>query len=195
MSHGLLLLFHCPADSYAYTGVLLGPDMTNVVFVHFSLDTDATRVVQLWQGKKQWQEEAHRENGEVANVNRPELSTAELEVMKVLWDKGTGTVKDVQEALPDKTWGYTTFMTLVVRAYEKGYLKREKQGLAYVYEPVVSQKKTMGRMVRGFVDRVFDGALGPLVNYIAESKELSPTEMKELRKLAKSLEKGEARND
>ena len=165
--------------------------MTNVVWVHFSLDIDTTSVVQLWQGKEQWQEAARQEIREVAKVNRPELSTAELEVMKVLWEKGTGTVKDVQAALPDKKWGYTTFMTLVVRAYEKGYLKREKQGPAYIYEPVVSQKKTMGKMVRGFVDRVFDGALGPLVNYIAESKELSPKEMEELRKLAKSLEKGD----
>ncbi len=165
--------------------------MTNVVWVHFSLDIDTTSVVKLWQGKDQWQAEAHRKSMEVAKVNRPELSTAELEVMKVLWEKGTGTVKDVQAALPGKEWGYTTFMTLVVRAYEKGYLKREKQGFAYMYEPVVSKKKTMGKMVRGFVDRVFDGALGPLVNYIAESKELSPKEMKELRKLAKSLKKGD----
>ncbi len=190
MSYGLILLYRYPTSCYAYTGVLPGRDMTNVVWVHFSLDIDTTSVVQLWQGKEQWQEAARQEIREVAKVNRPELSTAELEVMKVLWDKGTGTVKDVQEALPDKNWGYTTFMTLVVRAYEKGYLKREKQGPAYIYEPVVSKKKTMGKMVRGFVDRVFDGALGPLVNYIAESKELSPKEMEELRKLAKSLERG-----
>lgn len=190
MLQGTILLLHCPTSSYAYTGVLPGSDMTNVVLVCFLLDTDTTSVVKLWRDKEQWQEAARRESMEVANVNRPELSTAELEVMKVLWEKGTGTVRDVQAALPDKNWGYTTFMTLVVRAYEKGYLKREKQGFAYVYEPVVSKKKTMGKMVRGFVDRVFDGALGPLVNYIAESKELSPKEMEELRKLAKSLEKG-----
>jgi len=120
-----------------------------------------------------------------------ELSTAELEVMRVVWEKGKTTVKEVHEALsPEKSWTYTTVMTLLVRMYNKGYLKRKKIGMAYLYEPRVSEKETFGKMVSGFIDRVFNGALGPLVNYIAESKELKPEEIRTLRKLAKSLEKG-----
>lgn len=125
----------------------------------------------------------------MAKENR--LSRTELEVMKVLWEKGRVTVKEVQAALRDKkSWSYTTVMTLLVRMYNKGYLKREKVGMAYVYEPRVTEKKTIGKMVNEFVDHVFDGALGPLVNYIAESKELNPREMETLKRLSKNLAKG-----
>jgi predicted transcriptional regulator len=128
--------------------------------------------------------------------DKNKLSRAELEVMKVLWESGKVTVKDVQEALKGKkSWGYTTVMTLLVRMHNKGYLKREKIGMAYVYEPKVTEKKTIGKIVNEFVDRVFDGALGPLVNYIAESKELNPDEMETLKRLAKTLDKGVKRND
>ncbi len=107
-----------------------------------------------------------------------ELSKAELEVMKVLWKKGKATIKEVHEELSsDRSWGYTTVMTFLERMYNKGYVDREKVGVAYIYEPKVSEKKTVRKMVNEFVDRVFDGALGPLVNYIAESKELKPKEM------------------
>ena len=119
-----------------------------------------------------------------------ELSKAELEVMKIVWQKGKTTVKQVHEALSyKKSWTYTTVMTLLVRMFNKGYLKREKIGMAYVYEPKVSEKETFGKMVSGFIDRVFNGALGPLVNYIAESKKLKPEEIRILKRLAQSLEK------
>ncbi len=120
-----------------------------------------------------------------------ELSKAELEVMKVLWKKHKATIKEVHEELSsDRSWGYTTVMTFLERMYNKGYVDREKVGMAYVYEPKVSEKKTVGKMVNEFVDRVFDGALGPLVNYIAESKELKPKEMEALKKLSRNLNKG-----
>ena len=119
-----------------------------------------------------------------------ELSKAELEVMKILWEKGKATVKEVQEALYSKKyWSYTTVMTLLVRMFNKGYLKRKKTGMAYVYEPKASQRKTIGKIVNKFVDRVFDGALGPLVNYIAESRALNPGEVETLKKLARSLDR------
>ena len=126
-------------------------------------------------------------------MSRPELSRAELEVMKVLWERKRATVKEVQEVRADKEWGYTTVMTLLVRIYDKGYLKRGKEGMAYVYEPKVSEHKTMGRIVNEFVERVFDGALGPLVNYIAESKDLSPKEIEQLKELAEGLDRGGGR--
>jgi BlaI family penicillinase repressor len=123
--------------------------------------------------------------------NLNQLSKAELEIMKILWKKRRATVKDVHEAFSDKkSWSYTTVMTLLVRMFNKGYLKREKIGPAYIYEPRVSENKTMRKMVNEFIDRVFDGALGPLVNYIAESKRLKPGEMEALKKLGKNLDKG-----
>ena len=74
--------------------------------------------------------------------------------------------------------------------YNKEYLERKKVGMAYIYTPKVSEKRTVGKIVNNFVDRVFDGALGPLVTYISESRNLSPKETEALKKLAKSLDKG-----
>lgn len=123
---------------------------------------------------------------------KPDLAGAELEVMKVLWKKGKATVKEVQDVLsPKKSWQYTTVMTLLVRMYNKGYLDRQKVGWGYVYTPKVPKEKIMGGMVKKFIDRVFDGALGPLVNYLAESQKLDPKEMESLKKLAMNLEKKE----
>lgn len=119
------------------------------------------------------------------------LSKTELEVMKIVWRRDKTTVRDVWEGLyPTKRWSYTTVMTMLGRIYEKGYLKRRKVGMAYVYEPKVSEKKTVRKIVNEFVDRVFDGALGPLVNYIAESKDLKPKEVEALENLAKVLDSG-----
>ena len=119
-----------------------------------------------------------------------ELSKTELEVMKSVWKRDKTTVRDVWEELyPKKGWSYTTVMTMLGRIYEKGYLKRKKAGMAYVYEPKVSEKKTAKKMMSEFVERVFDGALGPLGNYIAESSKLKPKEVEELEKLAKNLNK------
>ncbi len=120
-----------------------------------------------------------------------ELSKTELEVMKILWKKDKATVKEVWEPLyARKSWSYTTVMTMLGRIYDKGYLKRQKVGMAYVYEPKVSEKKTTRRMVHEFVDRVFDGALGPLVNYIAESRKLKPKEVEALEKLTRISDDG-----
>ena len=125
-----------------------------------------------------------------------ELSRTELELMKILWKRGRATVKDVWEVLyPEKRWSYTTVMTMLGRIYEKGYLRRKKVGMAYLYEPRVSERKTVRKIMSEFIERVFDGALGPLVNYIAESGKLKPGEVEELERLARSLIKREGKHD
>ena len=117
-----------------------------------------------------------------------DLSAAELEVMKVLWEKEVAAVKEVQQELSHKkTWQYTTVLTFIVRLYNKGYLKRKKEGMAYIYSPALPEKKTMRKMVEDFVDRVFDGNLTPLMNYLSESNKLKPAEVTALKNLVAVL--------
>ena len=124
-----------------------------------------------------------------------DLSAAELEVMKVLWEKEAAAVKEVQQELSHKkAWCYTTVLTFIVRLYNKGYLKRKKEGMAYIYSPAFPEKKTMGKMVEDFIDRVFDGNLTPLMNYLSESNKLKPAEVTALKNLVAILNK-EAKND
>ncbi|PIP16300.1 MAG: CopY family transcriptional regulator [bacterium (Candidatus Ratteibacteria) CG23_combo_of_CG06-09_8_20_14_all_48_7] len=122
------------------------------------------------------------------------LSAAELEVMKVLWEKKATTVKEVQQELSHKkAWRYTTVLTFIVRLYNKGYLKRKKEGMVYIYSPTLPEKKTKGKMVEDFVDRVFDGNPTPLMNYLSESNKLKPSEVTALKNLVAILNK-EAKN-
>ena len=117
-----------------------------------------------------------------------DLSAAELEVMKVLWEKEAAAVKEVQQELSHKkAWQYTTVLTFIVRLYNKGYLKRKKEGMAYIYSPALPEKKTMGKMVEDFVDRVFDGNLTTLMNYLSESNKLKPAEISALKNLVAIL--------
>lgn len=118
------------------------------------------------------------------------FSEAELEVMKVLWRRGSSTVKEVQDELSGKTgWCYTTVLTFIARLYGKGHLKRERPGTTYVYAPVVPRRRTVGRLVEAFVDRVFDGDVAPLMNCLSESKKLKSPELEALRKLLSGMEK------
>ena len=124
-----------------------------------------------------------------------DFSGAELEVMKVLWKKGPATAREVQAEFSEKkAWCYTTVMTFIARLYNKGYLKREKVGLAYVYTPLPPETKTMGKIMENFINRVFDGDLTPLMNYLSESDRLKPDEIAVLRKLVATLDRKEAEN-
>ncbi len=116
---------------------------------------------------------------------RQALSDAELEVMKILWDRGSGTVRDVQMKLGKrKRLAFNTVMTFLVRMYNKGYVSRKKVGGLYVYSPKVSKAKILKEAASRVINKVFDGSLDPLVAYIAESRKLSPERIQQLKELA-----------
>ena len=113
-----------------------------------------------------------------------DLSDSELEVMKILWDKGEGTVRDVLEGLrPKKDLAFNTVMTFLVRMHKKGYLSRKKQGGIYIYSPKVTKSRTLTEIVDKIINKVLDGSLDPLVTYIAESRNLSPEQIQKLKKI------------
>ena len=113
-----------------------------------------------------------------------DLSDSELEVMKILWDKGEGTVRDVLEGLrPKKDLAFNTVMTFLVRMHKKGYLSRKKQGGIYIYNPKVTKSRTLTEIVDKIINKVLDGSLDPLVTYIAESRNLSPEQIQKLKKI------------
>src|SRR5688572_32081783 len=91
--------------------------------------------------------------------SHPTLTPQELAIMKVVWDRGQSTVRDVYEALREKrTIAYTTVMTMMKILEEKGYLTKSAADRAHLYRQTKPREQVMGAMVRDFVDRVFDGA-------------------------------------
>ena len=121
---------------------------------------------------------------------KQDFSPAEFEVMKVFWLKGSATPKEIHNELSKKkSWRYTTVQTFISRLYKKGHIRRRKKDGAYLYTPVVSRKKTLEKIVRNFLDRVFDGDITPLVNYLSETKNLKPREVAALKELISVLHK------
>jgi len=112
------------------------------------------------------------------------LTEAEWQIMNALWQKHPATARQIMERLDRRiNWAYTTVKTMLTRLAEKDAVSEVKQGNTSVYEPLVSQRKARLSAFRSLLDQAFDGAVGPLVHFLAEEKQLSAKERKELRKL------------
>jgi predicted transcriptional regulator len=114
----------------------------------------------------------------------PTLTEQELEIMKVVWELGAATVRDVYETLlARRKIAYTTVMTMMKIMEEKKYLKRRLAGRAYVYEGTRSKKQMIREMVTEFIKRVFNGSAEPLLAHLVEERCLSEKELKQLSKM------------
>src|SRR5215468_8807336 len=118
--------------------------------------------------------------------DKPVLTDQELEIMKIIWTRGTATVRDVyEELLTRRKIAYTTVMTMMGILEQKGHLKKSADERAYVYTPAHPQREVVGSMVHDFLKRVFNGSAKPLLVHLAEDEKLSTEELDEIRKLLK----------
>src|SRR5580693_2196925 len=112
------------------------------------------------------------------------LTGQELEIMKIVWERDSVTVRDVYEALLERRKvAYTTVMTMMKILEQKQYLKKNQAERAYVYRPAQPKRQVVGDMVRDFVNRVFNGSAEPLLVHLVEEHDLSPKELAEIAKL------------
>ena len=110
----------------------------------------------------------------------------ELAILKVIWEQGPQRVREVRQGLrPTRKLAYTTVMTMMNIMVDKGYLSRQKQGPSYVYQPEVSRKTTVRRILRDMVNRVFDGSAAAVMVNLLESADLDEAETRKLRQLLK----------
>jgi BlaI family penicillinase repressor len=114
----------------------------------------------------------------------PTLTEQELEIMKIVWERDTATVRDVYEAILERRKvAYTTVMTMMKILENKKYLKKTLAERAYVYRPAQPKGQVIGDMVRDFVNRVFNGSAEPLLLHLVEEHDLSPEELEEIARL------------
>jgi len=108
----------------------------------------------------------------------------ELAIMKILWQRGRSTVREVYEELrKERPLAYTTVLTMMGILEHKRYVKKTAGERAYIYSPTRPQEQVVGGLVNDFVNRVFDGSAKPLLVHLIESRDLSAQELQELRKL------------
>ena len=128
---------------------------------------------------------------------RPRLVLAEqeLEIMKVVWELGRATVRDVYEHLrARRQLAYTTVMTTMRILEKKGHLTVSRADRAFVYRPARPRQRVLGEMVQEFVDRVFGGAAEPLVQHLVRDRHLTEEDLREIAKHLKAR-KGEDRDE
>jgi BlaI family transcriptional regulator, penicillinase repressor len=117
------------------------------------------------------------------------LTPQELELMKIVWQKGEATVRDVYETLLERRKiAYTTVMTMMRVLEKKGHVKTRREKRAYVYRPSRPEGQVVRSMVREFIDRVFNGSAQPLLVHLVEDRRLSPKELEELERLIREAE-------
>jgi BlaI family penicillinase repressor len=116
----------------------------------------------------------------------PRPTVSELAIMRVLWERGPSTVRDVLEnvnAGRPEPLGYTTVLRFLQIMTEKGLVVREEKDRGHVYEPSVPAERTKNQLVRDMVDRVFGGSAHELVLQALGAGKVSKAELKEIRSL------------
>jgi predicted transcriptional regulator len=104
--------------------------------------------------------------------------------MKIVWDRGSATVRDVYETLLERRRvAYTSVMTMMNILEQKGHLKRKQVDRAYLYESTKPRAQVTRGMVREFVDRVFNGSAEPLLLHLVEDEKLTEKDLDEMKRL------------
>ena len=108
---------------------------------------------------------------------------AELEVLKILWDRGPSTVRDVLDVFQEHGRGraYTSVMSLLNVMADKHLLKRERSGRAFVYQANLPREKTLSRMVGDLWRRAFEGSASTLVTHLLDQADPDERELREIR--------------
>jgi len=119
------------------------------------------------------------------------LTEAELRVMKVLWERSSGTVQQVLDSMEEKpALAYNSVLTTIRVLERKGYLKHIKDGRAHVYAPVVRQQEATRSEIRRLASRFFGNSHEDLVLNILEDRGM---EREELARLRKMLDRGDGK--
>ncbi len=117
---------------------------------------------------------------------------AELEILRVLWQRGPSTVREVHEILnATRPTGYTTVLKLMQIMSEKGLVQRNEEQRAHVYEARFEQGETQSQLVGDLLERAFDGSAAKLLMRVLSDKKASAKELSEIRKLLDKFERGE----
>jgi predicted transcriptional regulator len=126
----------------------------------------------------------------MARPKEEQPTGGELEVLKVLWDRGPSTVRDVMDVLNEsRARAYTSVMSLLNVMTDKGLLVREPQGRAFVYRPAIEREATLQRMVGDLLGRAFEGSTSQLVAHLLDQSQPTARELAEIRKAIEQYQK------
>jgi predicted transcriptional regulator len=124
------------------------------------------------------------------DLNSILLTRQELHIMKIVWDRGAATVRQVCDAMAQRRpTAYTTVLTLMGILEDKGALAHTRSGRTYVYKPVLSRREAARNQVRDLLTRFFDGRPENLIACILEDEATAPEQLDAVRNLLASKRK------
>lgn len=118
------------------------------------------------------------------------FTEAELRIMEVLWRKGSGTVQQVLDWLPD-TLAYNSVLTTIRILEKKGHVQHVKDGRAHIYQPIIGREEATRSEIRHLVSRFFRNSHEALLLNILQEEEIDAAQIKRLREM---LDQHDARN-
>ena len=125
----------------------------------------------------------------MAKKAKQQPTEREVEILKILWDNGPSTVRQVNEAMNKfETIGYTTTLKLMQIMAEKGLLVRDESKFKHVYKPAASEEKTQNQLVNNLLEKVFSGSAEKLVMRALSAKNISSKELKRIKKMIEKRE-------
>jgi len=118
-------------------------------------------------------------------ARKPPISETEMDVLKVLWEHGPATVRQVNAVLRKRhrRYAYTTVLTLLQRLEAKKYVSSDKSGVAHVFSAAVSREGLLRSRLGQLSDELCDGTATPLVQALVEGGRLSAEDVEHLRRL------------
>jgi len=124
----------------------------------------------------------------MSKQNKP--TQAELEILSVIWERETATVREVHEVInARKPTGYTTVLKLLQLMDEKGLVERDKANRAHIYRAKIKQNETGKQMLSDVLQKVFGGSALKLVQQVLETETTTAEDLKEIRKMIQEAEK------
>ena len=120
------------------------------------------------------------------------LTRQELQIMKVVWERGAATVKEVCDAMSQKkVTAYTTILTLMGILEEKGALVHTRSGRAYVYKPLLSRQQATRNQVHDVLTRFFDGNPEKLIENVIQNEVKEPQQLGSVKHLLDSRQENQ----
>ena len=120
----------------------------------------------------------------------PTFSDRELDIMSVLWRRGSGSVSEVMGALDDEV-GYTTVLKILQILEKKGAVRHEAEGRAYRYFPLVASEAAGETALARIREKIFGGSAELVLAQLISGREVSPEELERMRRILDELEESE----
>jgi len=124
----------------------------------------------------------------MARHKTPRPTDRELAILRVLWERGPSTVRQVNEAINrDRSTGYTTTLKLMQIMAEKGLVARDESDRTHIYTAYAGQEQTQRELVGDLMDRAFGGSARKLVMQALAAKKVSARELAKIKKILDGL--------